>query len=125
MPSSSTFRLPRRFGIVPSSITVQSSLATFWPIRSAKAETPLAIEVAFEAVADRFVQQNSRPSRAEHDHHLARGRIDGVEVDDRLPRRLERVLAPALILEEVVPLDAAAAAVRSHLAALAVLRRSR
>jgi hypothetical protein len=35
----------------------------------------LAVEVAFQAVADRFVQQHAGPARSEHDGHRAgRGR---------------------------------------------------
>ena len=45
-----------------------------------------AVEVALEAVADRLMEQDSGPSVAEHDDHFAGGRIDRVEVDDRLAR---------------------------------------
>src|SRR5256885_1781329 len=44
VPSSSTLSEPRRFGIVPSSTTVTSSEATFWPMRPAKAEVPLRLK---------------------------------------------------------------------------------
>ncbi len=45
----------------------------------------LAIEVGFQAVTDRFVQQDSRPSRTEHHFHLARRGFARVELNDRLP----------------------------------------
>src|SRR5262249_47066506 len=80
-----------------------------------------AIEVTFEAVADRLVQQDSRPSRTQHHDHFPRRRIDGVEVDDRLARRFERELAPALAFDKVFVFDASAAAVRPDLAMLAVV----
>ena len=45
-PSSSTLSEPRRLPMVPSSITVHSALATFWPMRPLKAETPLRLKSA-------------------------------------------------------------------------------
>ena len=45
-PSSSTLSEPRRLPMVPSSITVHSGLATFWPMRPLKAETPLRLKSA-------------------------------------------------------------------------------
>ena len=71
VPSSSTLSEPRRPGIVPSSTTVHSSDATRVPMRSVKAETPLAIEVALEPVPDRLVEEDAGPARTEHDRHGA------------------------------------------------------
>src|SRR5205823_3664580 len=45
-PSSSTLSDPRRLPMVPSSITVHNSLATFCPMRPLKAETPLRLKSA-------------------------------------------------------------------------------
>ena len=44
VPSSSTLSEPRRLGMVPSSTTVTSSEATFWPRRPANADTPLRLK---------------------------------------------------------------------------------
>ena len=46
LPSSSTLSEPRRPPMVPSSTTVQSGLATCWPIRPQNAETPLRLKSA-------------------------------------------------------------------------------
>ena len=47
----------------------------------------LAVEVAFEPVADRLVQQDAGPAGAEHHLHFAGRRGDGLEVDQRLCER--------------------------------------
>ena len=47
----------------------------------------LAVEIAFEAVADRFVEQHAGPAGAEHDRHFAGRRGDRFEVDQRLGER--------------------------------------
>ena len=53
----------------------------------------LAVEVAFEPVADRLVQHHARPAGAEHHVHLAGRRRNRFEIDQRLPHRLvDRVL---------------------------------
>ena len=39
--------------------------------QAGKGRRPLAVEVAFEAVADRLVQHDAGPAGAEHDVHLA------------------------------------------------------
>jgi hypothetical protein len=44
----------------------------------------LAVEVAFEAVADRLVQQHAGPAGTEHDGHRACRGIHGLEIDQRL-----------------------------------------
>ena len=46
----------------------------------------LSIEIGFEAVADRFVQQNAGPARSEDNFHRAGRRIDGAELQNRLAR---------------------------------------
>ena len=68
----------------------------------------------------RLVEEDARPARAQHHRELARGRLDGVELDHGLAHGLGRVVAPALVLEEEVEGDATAAAIAAHLA-LAVL----
>ena len=62
----------------------------------------LAVEVAFEAVADRLVQQDAGPAGAEHHRHLARRRRHRVEIDHRLAQRLVDLRLPALGREERV-----------------------
>jgi hypothetical protein len=41
----------------------------------------LAVEVAFQAVADRLVKHDARPARPEQHRHLSRGRRDRVQID--------------------------------------------
>ena len=48
----------------------------------------LAVEVALEAVADRLVEQDAGPARAEHHVEGAGRRRDGGEIDQRLAERL-------------------------------------
>ena len=74
--------------MVPSSTTVTPLAATCWPIRPAKAEVPLAVEIAFEPVADSLVQHHARPAGAEHDVNVAGRGGHGVEIDQRLAQRL-------------------------------------
>ena len=110
LPSSSTLSEPRRCGSVPSSITVTPGAATRSPMRPENAETALAVEVAFQAVADRFVQQDAGPARPEHHRHDAGRRRLGRKIDDRLVHRLARVVLEALVGEiGVVEAPAAAA----------------
>jgi hypothetical protein len=45
-----------------------------------------AVEVGFEAVADCFMEQNSRPAGAEHDFHLARRSGYCAELQNRSAR---------------------------------------
>src|SRR5262249_29853506 len=59
----------------------------------------LAIEVTLQAMADRFVEQDSRPARPEHDGHRARGRGHGRELQRRLPRGFAREALPPFGLE--------------------------
>ena len=75
----------------------------------------LAIEVAFEAVTDRFVQQDARPAVAEHHRHLARRRIACRQIQERLVDRTHRIFSRNLI-REVAVIGATAAARRSLLA---------
>ncbi len=80
----------------------------------------LAVEVAFEAVADRLVQHHAGPAGAEHDVHFAGGRGDRFEIDQRLAHRFVDRVLPALRLDETLIAFAAAEAVRAGLLARAV-----
>ena len=68
----------------------------------------LAIEVAFQAVTDRFVQQHAGPARPEHDGHRAGRRRHRVEIDERAAHRFVHQLFPAIVLQE--PREAVATA---------------
>src|SRR5580698_4853710 len=97
-PSSSTFKDPRRHGIVPLSITVQPSLATRLPISPANAEVFLRLKSA------------SRPSPTENHFHFAGGSFACVELKDCLPGRFFGEEFGILVSEEEVEGDASAAA---------------
>ena len=56
----------------------------------------LAVEIAFETVADRFVQEDPRPAGPEHDLHLAGRRRHRPQIDECLAERLVDGRAPAL-----------------------------
>ena len=81
----------------------------------------LAVEVAFEAMADGLVQQDAGPAGAEHHWHFAGGRRDGFEVDQSLAERLVHLRLPALGREELVVDRAPADALRACLLPLAVV----
>src|ERR1700761_9322494 len=55
---------------------------------SGKRRTALAVEVAFQAMTDRFVQQHARPAGTEHYRHRSGGGIDRIEIDQGLAHRL-------------------------------------
>src|SRR5262249_10350210 len=78
---------------------------------AAECRDALAIEVGFEAVADSFVQENSRPAGAEHNFHFARGCVLRIKLHDRLPRGfLGETLRRFITREEFEANTAAAAA---------------
>ncbi len=59
---------------------------------------------------DRFVQQDARPARAEHDRHLARGRRLALDVQQCLAQRfVHRLLQVGLVQQRGVAESAAAA----------------
>ena len=105
-PSSSTLSEPRRLPMVPSSTTVQSSLATFWSDPAAEGGDALAVEVGLEAVADGLVEQDAGPAGAEDDGHLAGGRFHAIEHDDGFARGLVGELLGRFVVEEVIEVDA-------------------
>src|SRR5690606_17189302 len=85
----------------------------------------LAVEIAFKAVPDRFMQDDARPARAENDIHLAGRRIDGVEVDNRLARRLVNGRLPGRFLKIEGVARAPAGAVGARLAPSVLLDDNR
>ena len=75
LPSSSTFRLPRRS--VMRAVVDHGDARRRHALADAAGERggALAVEVALQAVADRLVQQDAGPAGAQHDRHRARGRL--------------------------------------------------
>src|SRR6185437_4525616 len=83
----------------------------------------LAVEVSFEPVTDRLVQQDPRPARTEHDgHRSGRGRTR-IEVEERLVDRFgnqarEQRVVEARVVEAPSParraLFAAAVVIDDH-----------
>src|SRR3546814_19777567 len=47
----------------------------------------LAVEIALQPVADRFVEQYAGPAGAEQHGELARRGVDGAQIDERLGQR--------------------------------------
>src|SRR5262249_56912600 len=92
------------------------------PKTARKGRHALAVEIAFQAVADRFVQENARPAGAQHDGHRSRRGLDRGELEAGLARRLAREALPALVFQEPVEGHTAAAAVRPDLALVSVFR---
>ena len=70
----------------------------------------LAVEIALEAMPDRLMQQDARPTRTEHDRHRARRRRRSVEVHERAAHRLMHQLFPTLVFDEPRETVATAAA---------------
>ena len=78
VPSSSMVSEPRRCSIAPSSMTVTPGVGNALADPAREGRRALAVEVAFEPVADRFVQQHAGPAGAHHDRHLASRRGDRI-----------------------------------------------
>jgi hypothetical protein len=57
--------------MVPSSTTVTPLARDALADQAGEGARLLAVEVAFQPVADRLVQQDAGPARAEHHGHLA------------------------------------------------------
>ena len=91
----------------------QLGLATRWPMRPANAEVPLRLKSAFEAVADRLVQQDAGPAGAEHDVHRAGRAGHRVEVDEREAHGFVDERLPERREEHAAELEATAAALRA------------
>ena len=72
-------------------------------MRPEKAESPLRLKSRLEPVADRLVEQDPRPARAEHHRHRPRRRLDRAEQHHRRPRRLAGEVLGRLRLEELRP----------------------
>ena len=81
----------------------------------------LAVEVAFQPMADRFVQQHAAPARAEHHRHLAGRGGHAFEVDQRLGQRLVDRPVPGRRLEQLVVEIAAAEPEAAGFAPVALL----
>ncbi len=75
----------------------------------------LAVEIAFQPVADGFVQHDARPAGAENDVHRAGRRVDRFEIDERLAQRLVGAVLPVALGDEIAEADAPAAAVGAAL----------
>ena len=60
-----------------------------------KCRTALAVEIAFQSVTHRFVQQDAGPARPQYDGHVAGRRGLGRKIDNRLVHRLARVVLQA------------------------------
>src|SRR3546814_9087076 len=79
-----------------------------------KGRGALAVEIAFEAVTDRFVEQHAGPAGAEHHRHLAGWRRDGFEVHQCLGECDVDRAVPGPRLEQIVVEVAPAEAMRSE-----------
>ncbi len=88
VPSSSIESEPRRRAMVPSSTTVTPLRGDALAHQAGEGRRLLAVEVAFEPVADRLVQHDAGPAGAEHHVHLAGRRRHRIEIDQRLAHRL-------------------------------------
>ncbi len=70
----------------------------------------LAVEVAFQAMADGLVQQHTRPARPKHHRHAAGGRVHCIQVDQRRTHRLFGESHGAAVIDQLtVPIAATAA----------------
>ena len=85
----------------------------------------LAVEIAFEPVADGFVQQYTRPAGAEDHIHGACGGGDGVEVDKRDAKGFAGDRLPVLRFHQAGKAVAATAAGATGLAAAVRLHNHR
>src|SRR3546814_14611050 len=81
-----------------------------------KGRGALAVEIAFEAVTDRFVEQQAGPAGAEHHRHLAGWRRDGFEVHQCLGECDVDRAVPGPRLEQIAAEVAHAEAMETGLA---------
>ncbi len=84
--------------------------------QAAEGTRSLAVEVALQAVSDRFVEQHARPSRAEHHAHLAGLRGPRRQVGQRRIHRVADIALQQRVVEVAVS-EAAAPATAAGLAA--------
>src|SRR5690606_18935837 len=77
----------------------------------------LAVEVAFQAMADRFVQEYAGPARAEHHGHRAGRRVHRFQVHQCLAQRFARELFRLAAGEQLVVAVASATAGETGFAA--------
>src|SRR5437867_13311220 len=70
---------------------------------------------SFQAMADRFVQQNTGPARTEHHGHFARRGFGRIELHNGLPRRLPGEVFRSTDRGKKVESDAAPTAIHTTL----------
>src|SRR5207248_2946637 len=80
----------------------------------------LAVEVAFQAVTDRFMQHHAGPAGAKHDVHFASGGRNRFQIDQRLAQRTVGGVTPVLALDEFGIAGAAAIALAAALLPVAL-----
>src|SRR5471032_1297726 len=79
--------------------------------------TALAVEVAFQAVADRFVQQHTGPTRTQHHRQRTSRRRNRFQVHQRLTQRFTGVAHGTVVAEKITIIGTTAAAMTTALAA--------
>ena len=82
-----------------------------------KGRSAATVEIAFQAVADGFVQQHGRPARTQHHIEHACRSVDGVQIDPRHAQRLVGQRFPGVGRDPAVELGPSAGAGRAGLAA--------
>ena len=85
----------------------------------------LAVEIALEPVADRFMEQHAGPAGAAHHLHLARRRGDRFQIDQRLRQRGVDTAVPGRGIEQMIVEIAPAEPEAAGFAAVAILRHDR
>ena len=81
----------------------------------------LAVEIAFQAVADRFVQQHARPAVTQHHRHRARRRVDRFQIHQRLAQGFLAAALRAVAAQQFGVVVASAVAGAGRLAATVLL----
>ena len=88
--------------------------------QAAKSAGLLAVEIAFQPVPDRLVQQDARPARPQHHVHLARRRRHRFEQRETLAQRLAHQVLPLVLFQELAVAGAPAGPGGAGFLALAV-----
>src|SRR3546814_10807311 len=83
------------------------------------------VEIAFEPMANRFMEQYAGPSGAEQHGHLARRGVDRAQIDERLVQRLVDCAVPLRLLEQMIVHIATAEAEIARFAAAILLDHDR